>query len=194
MSKVVVNKRVSDIAQRIRFMAKQTGEYVLEIGQLLDEVKESLGYKPWVAWVKAEFGWSHEQGLRFVRVHTQFGNSQIVSGDIDVSALYILSAPSTPPEARDEAVKRAEAGDKISHKEAKKIVAEAKEPEVVVGTIGVPKKDERAALLRQVVRLLKQVKKDSEKGTVIHSELSLTISRLRSVVDEIEKENTQQAS
>ena len=50
--------------------------------------------------------------------------------DFAPSALYLLSAPSTPDEARQEAISRPEAGERISYSEAKKIVTAHEHPEL----------------------------------------------------------------
>jgi hypothetical protein len=43
---------------------------------------------------------------------------------IDPTAAYLLAAPSAPDEAREAAIERAESGERITAKEAKKILAE----------------------------------------------------------------------
>jgi hypothetical protein len=45
---------------------------------------------------------------------------------IDVSAIYLLAAPSTPPSARDAAIARAADGEHITKAEAEAMVAMAK--------------------------------------------------------------------
>lgn len=47
---------------------------------------------------------------------------------VDVSSLYLLAAPSTPPKVRETVIARAEAGEKISHAEVKREVEEARLP------------------------------------------------------------------
>ena len=45
---------------------------------------------------------------------------------IDASALYLLAGPSVPEQARQVAIEKAEAGDRITKAEAQKLIAEAK--------------------------------------------------------------------
>ena len=46
--------------------------------------------------------------------------------NLDVSSLYLIAAPTTPPEARDEVIRRAEAGEAVPRAEVKRVVQEAK--------------------------------------------------------------------
>jgi hypothetical protein len=45
---------------------------------------------------------------------------------VRVAAAYLLAAPSAPDEAREQAVKRAEAGEKVTTEVAREILAEAR--------------------------------------------------------------------
>jgi hypothetical protein len=46
--------------------------------------------------------------------------------DLPISALYLLAAPSTPPEAVETVIERATTGEKVTGAEVKKVVHEAK--------------------------------------------------------------------
>ena len=51
-------------------------------------------------WLEREFRWTAETALRFMQVAEAVGkNNKLLDLDIGVSSLYLLAAPSTPPEA-----------------------------------------------------------------------------------------------
>ncbi len=81
------------------------------------------GFEAWVA----HHGWSRRTAYRYMEVFETFGNCATVAQlSIDPGALYALSGPSVPEEAREEAVARAEAGEHITGATAREIAAEAR--------------------------------------------------------------------
>jgi hypothetical protein len=50
--------------------------------------------------IDAEFGWTRMTANRFMNVYEQFKSNNLLHLDIDVSALYLIAAPSTPPPVR----------------------------------------------------------------------------------------------
>lgn len=86
-----------------------------------------------MAWLEAEFGWSYRTAARFMNVHDSFKTANLATLEVDVSALYLLSAKSTPPEARMLATDLASNGERISHGAAKTIIEVAKRgtPELI---------------------------------------------------------------
>ena len=104
----------------IRLLMKRTAQDIITIGQKLIEIKKRLGHGQYRKWIEAEFNWSKSTANSFENVAKRFANVQIL--DIfSLSVLYELAAPSTPESARQEAIARAEAGEKIDCKSAKKI-------------------------------------------------------------------------
>jgi len=104
----------------IRALMKRTAQDIVELGQKLIEVKETLGHGRFLSWLAAEFEWTDETARRFMNVTQQFGqNPQIVG--FAPSALYVLAAPSIPEAARDEAITRAASGESITYTTAKAI-------------------------------------------------------------------------
>lgn len=122
-TRIVVQQRTSEIKGLMRRAAQD----IIEIGQKLIEVKARLGHGHFGAWLKAEFEWSWDTAKRFMRTAEVFKNQQIA--DFAPSALYLLAAPSTPDEARAEALARAEAGEPITYSAAREIVADYRQPE-----------------------------------------------------------------
>lgn len=81
-----------------------------------------MGHGYFGEWLKAEFDWTERTARRFMAVADSFKSDKLSDLDIAPSALYLLSAPSTPEEVREEALDRAEAGEPITHAIAKEIV------------------------------------------------------------------------
>lgn len=120
-------------AETSRFVQRQTGEIltlmkrtaqdILEIGQKLIEVKTKLKHGQFGAWLKAEFNWTERTAQRFMRVAEQFSGKTDNLSELSLapSALYLLAAPSTPEKAREEAVARAKAGERVTYATAKQI-------------------------------------------------------------------------
>lgn len=67
------------------------------------------------AWLDREFGWSESTALRYMQTY-ELGKSVTVTDlDLPLRGLYLLAAPSTPAEAREAVIERAEAGEKLTH-------------------------------------------------------------------------------
>jgi Protein of unknown function (DUF3102) len=124
---------LTDHANEIRRLGKRAAADVIEIGRRLTVCKKEklVAHGQWSKWLEKEFGWSDETALRFMRVYdltTQenFNYHKLRDLGLPVSALYLIAAPSTPDEARDEISARAEAGEKMSVSEVKDTIAGAK--------------------------------------------------------------------
>ena len=122
-TRIVVQQRTHEI----RVLMRTSAQSVIDIGVKLIEVKARLGYGNFGPWLKAEFDWSVPSAARFMQVAVRFGDGTIYQIDnFAPSALYALAAPSTPEEARQEAIARASNGESITHAAAKEIIAEYK--------------------------------------------------------------------
>ena len=114
-------------AGEIKTLMRATAENIMQVGEKLLEVQIKLGNGQFDAWLQAEFDWSRRTAYNFIGVYKQFrGRANFAQMDVATSALYLLAAPSTPDSAVDEVLSRAEAGERISHTEAKAIVTEHK--------------------------------------------------------------------
>jgi hypothetical protein len=112
----------------IRTLGRRTVENVIEIGRRLTECKKLVGHGNWLPWLEREFGWSDRTALNFMRV-AELSKSETVSNlNLPVKALYLLAAPSTPDEARDEIIERAQAGEPVPVTEVKRIIEDTKQP------------------------------------------------------------------
>jgi len=111
---------VQQYTDEIQALMKRTAQNIIEVGQKLIEVKDTLGHGYFLTWLQAEFGWSYPTAARFMQVANSFKESY-QTDNFAPTALYELAAPSTPQAARDEALARAKAGESITGKAAKSI-------------------------------------------------------------------------
>ena len=103
-------------AQEIRKLGKRASADVIEIGRRLTEMKKLCGHGNWLPWLQREFGWTDRHALNYMRVYEVSLKSENFSDlRIPVSGLYLLAAPSTPPEAVDEVIERAKSGERQTH-------------------------------------------------------------------------------
>jgi hypothetical protein len=114
-------------AVAIRALGKQTIENVIEIGRRLKDCKRIVGHGNWLPWLEREFGWTDKTAENFINVHKLTGKSEKFSNlSLPVSGLNLLAAPSTPNEARDEIMERAEVGKPVTVADVKQTIAAAK--------------------------------------------------------------------
>jgi len=118
-------------AAAIRQLGKQTVENVIEIGRHLTEAKAEIRRLggSWGNWLQAEFKWSDQQARRCMHIFERKSElNNLLNADLPVSALYLLAAPSTPREAVDEVVERAQAGETVPVAEVKRVVRRHRSP------------------------------------------------------------------
>lgn len=135
-TRIVVRQKADELKALLRAAAQN----IFDIGARLTEVRDQLQHNKdggFEAWLETEFGMSRRTAYNFIGVYERFANrANFAQLDIAASALYLLAAPSTPDAAREEALRRAESGERITHKAAKRIV-EQKEPEPTEAEIAV---------------------------------------------------------
>ena len=112
--------------QEIKSLMKRTVEGIIETGERLQKVKQRLQHGEFMTWVENEIKCHYSTALHFMRVWETFGEQkeQIADAGINVSVLYLLSAPSMPEHLRTEIVEMAKAGNSISFAEAKRLKKE----------------------------------------------------------------------
>ncbi len=112
---------VQQCTGEIRSIMRRTAYDAIEIGQKLHEVKARLGHGNFTRWLRCEFEWSERTAQNYMLVYEEFATV----ADLDAiapGALYLLAAPSTPEEARAEALQAASSGVAITKEIAKAIV------------------------------------------------------------------------
>lgn len=123
-----VAQKLRSTAERIRERVKKTLEDIIEIGNDLLAVKDSLPQGQFLRWLKAEFGWGERLAENFISVAERFGPKSAIIADLTIqpTAAYLLAGQSVPDKAREIAIERAEAGEQINTVVAKEIVAETR--------------------------------------------------------------------
>jgi Protein of unknown function (DUF3102) len=117
---------LTEHADAIRTLGRRVIADAIEIGARLTECKRICGHGGWLLWLDREFGWTEMTATRFINLYEMSKSNKLLDLDLPLSGLYLLAAPSTPPEARDAIIARAEAGEKMSVVEVTEKIAEAK--------------------------------------------------------------------
>lgn len=127
---------VLERTERIHNLARMTATGIVQIGQYLEEVKEQLKHGEFLKWIGSEFGWKERSARSFMMVYAQSKTANFADLQIDVSALYLIAAPSTPEPVRAETIRRAKNGEPITHAGARALVERFREtgeiPEIEV--------------------------------------------------------------
>ena len=121
--RLVIQQRTGEIKERLRRSAQD----IWEIGQKLADVRSRLKHGQFETWLKAEFGWSRRTAYNFIKVYeTLAERANFAQIDIATSALYLLAAPSTPQNVREEFIQRAHEGQTITHKSIRQVIESEK--------------------------------------------------------------------
>ena len=104
------NNVMAGHVEAIRQLGKQTIANVIEIGRHLTECKDLVGHRNFGCWLDREFGWAERSAQNFMSVFglSKSKNANFADLDLPVSAIYLLAAPGTPDQARDEIIERAQ--------------------------------------------------------------------------------------
>ena len=114
-------------ASEIKTLAKRVASDIVEIGGKLAEVKDTLGGNGrFNEWLSSELGWSERTAYNFIGVWQKFGAANFALENVATSALYLLAAPSTPPEVVQSAARIADEGKEVTRGVAKALIKEAK--------------------------------------------------------------------
>jgi hypothetical protein len=89
----------------------------------LTEVKERLPHGKFLSWLKGEFGWAERTAQNFMRVYELSKSANFADLTLDISALYLIAARSTPEPIVREVLERAK-NEPMSHAEAKRLLRE----------------------------------------------------------------------
>jgi hypothetical protein len=120
--------RLESIAKDIE---QVQGTATLRIAALLAEARELFRYRRdeggFAGWVETRLRISRQTAYNLLHVHERFGEQSVEYFDtFPASILYLLAKPSTPNEARDEVIARAEAGEPVSVADVKATIARSK--------------------------------------------------------------------
>jgi gas vesicle protein len=171
--------KVRSSAEKIRRTVQKTIEDIIEVGQELMTVKETVGHGHFGPWLRAEFGWTERTAHNFMNVADQFGPNTKLISDLAImpTAAYLLAAPSVPEKARETAVERAEAGEQITTGVAKEIIAKLRKKSA--------RKTKAVPTDKLGLRLTKALEKYKEQWN--SKELSMLAQHLREFADSLEE-------
>lgn len=116
--------QVQKAVHRIRQTVKRTLEDLIVVGKDLLEVKAALPHGQFGHWLHAEFGWTERTARNFMTVALRFGPKTEMISDLHIAptAAYLLAAPSASHEAFEEALQRAEDGERITISVARELL------------------------------------------------------------------------
>ncbi len=113
-------------AERIRQLVKRSLDDIVEIGAELISVKQTLPHGQFGPWLDSEFGWKERSARNFMNVAQRFKSASVADLEVDLTAAYLLAAPSTQERVRAVALERAEHGEHITNATVQDIIAETK--------------------------------------------------------------------
>ena len=117
-------KRLMENTLAIKRGMRDAVETIFDVGARLQEVKQVLEPYGWFhEWLRGEFGMEPRMAQLFMNVSQAFeGENFSHLRQLPASAQYLLAAPSTPQEARLEAVAQVKAGKKLTYTQVKNMV------------------------------------------------------------------------
>ena len=179
-------------AEEIRRLLGKTAEHLLEVGRRLIDVKATLNHGEWGDYLRREFDWNERTAQRFMNVAERFKNDNLSDLNIAPSALYLLSAPSTPDEVRGEIIDRARTGERITHGAAKAAIQASKLPVLEIdpefSNIYPPIDPKRYALMeKSIVEQGVIVPLKAWRGILLDGHIRYEICRKHSIPFEVEE-------
>ena len=114
------NNTIEAKTLEIRKLQRQTAENIVLMGGLLIEIKELIPAGQFEDYLEYEFGQEHgytpRSAQNFMNVNRHFKDKPITDS-IAPSVLYLLSAPSTPENARERVIQSARSEERRVGKE-----------------------------------------------------------------------------
>lgn len=118
-------------AKAVQDLKKALAGNILAIGEKISIAHEQLakrGNGEFQKWIESECGFSKATAYNYMAAYKVFGDVPAVAR-IEDSAMYALAQKDTPVEALKEALKLAENGVKITHKQAKELIKKHTDPD-----------------------------------------------------------------
>lgn len=119
--RISLKSRADKINERTRRIAADIWENGRDFYEAQQELANHSG-GTFLAWVETETGYSKSTVYRMIDVYNNISFPNLGKLDIATSALYLLAAPSTPDEARQEIIEAAQQGQKITYTQAKETI------------------------------------------------------------------------
>lgn len=92
-------------------------------------IKDRLGHGNFGPWLQSEFQMAERTAQRYMGAAAVFSDKSDIVSVLPPSAVYALSAPSTPAPVREEVVRRLEAGERLPADDVRDMVRAAKRAE-----------------------------------------------------------------
>jgi ParB-like chromosome segregation protein Spo0J len=125
---------LAEHAAVIRALGKRVIGDVIEMGRRLSDAKKIACHGGWLPWLDREFGWSDDTARKLMQVSELAESRNLRDLSLPISGLYLLAAPSTPEEARQEVIERVENGERMSVKDVKELIDEARNKQAMETT------------------------------------------------------------
>lgn len=108
-------KKILDaLTVRLRTNLQETVKHLIQIGHDLKAAKDLVGHGQFEAWLAENFDLSDQTARRFMHVAEAFSTNTQGLEKLSLSCVYLLAAPSTPRNVREEVIQRLQAGETIS--------------------------------------------------------------------------------
>jgi hypothetical protein len=122
---VINDAELAEHAKAIRMLCLRCIEDLVEIGRRLAAVKGRLGHGRWLAWLKYEFAWSAASAQRYMRMHELVKSRGVRNlAAFDITALQMLSRPSTPEAVRQTALAQVGSGQYLTVARVRRLLKE----------------------------------------------------------------------
>ena len=115
-SRIVIRQKTTEIHR----LVKRAAADLVELGQLLLDVKDQLRHGQFGIWLAAEFEWNETTAQRYMRLARVFKSGTVP--DLPIKALHLLAMSGTSQEARDEVQHRVDAGEHPSFEDVENII------------------------------------------------------------------------
>jgi uncharacterized protein UPF0137/DUF3102 family protein len=197
MTSIIAPHRPLPADDRLKAIVKEIQSLqataILQIAERLAEAREIFRYQRdeggFAGWVETHLNFSRSTAYNLLSIYERFGGEGIQYLDtFPASILYLLAAPSTPKEAVDEIVHRAQTGESVPVAEVKRTIERTKgrvQPTKKTGREVYPKEPPTAstAMTFEVAAELKDLitKAPGWTGATVgtQAEVNVAIERLR---------------
>jgi hypothetical protein len=129
LSDLGLNKKDAEFVTDKTIVIEQAMENVttsaMKIGEALTDVKMRLPAGTFTKWLETSFGMTDRTAQRYMSVAKTFHGREI-NPNISNRALYMLASDNVPQDARDEALRLADEGNRITTEKAETIIEQSK--------------------------------------------------------------------
>jgi hypothetical protein len=103
-------------SERIKVRLQLTAQSIAEIGLELIYAKKLIGHGNFLKWIDSEFQMNERTARNFMNVAKELGEELTAGNLSNISAkcLYLLAAPSTSQEVREDVIERAKSGEPVT--------------------------------------------------------------------------------